>query len=157
LVIRSMDVKRDAQSPNPSLLTLLTQLPKVINKRMSEDLLGMRIKPYVVLGFIRDHEGVSQQELESAMYMDTNGVVLLLNELEAARHLVRRRDPQDRRRHIVEITDSGRRALERADKAREGLEDEILAALSAEDRNTLRRLVERVIESLVQPAAEART
>jgi len=152
-----MDVKRDAQSPNPSLLTLLTQLPKVINKRMSEDLLGMRIKPYVVLGYIRDHEGVSQQELESAMYMDANGVVLLLNELEAARHLVRRRDPQDRRRHIVEITDSGRRALERADKAREGLEDEILAALSAEDRNTLRRLVERVIESLVQPAAEART
>ena len=54
-----MDVKRDAQSPNPSLLTLLTQLPKVINKRMSEDLLGMRIKPYVVLGYIRDHEGVS--------------------------------------------------------------------------------------------------
>ena len=152
-----MDVKRDAQSPNPSLLTLLTQLPKVINKRMSEDLLGMRIKPYVVLGYIRDHEGVSQQELETAMYMDANGVVLLLNELEAARHLVRRRDPQDRRRHIVEITDSGRRALERADKAREGLEDEILAALSAEDRNTLRRLVERVIESLVQPAAEART
>jgi len=152
-----MDVKRDAQRPNPSLLTLLTQLPKVINKRMSEDLLGMRIKPYVVLGYIRDHEGVSQQELETAMYMDANGVVLLLNELEAARHLVRRRDPQDRRRHIVEITDSGRRALERADKAREGLEDEILAALSAEDRNTLRRLVERVIESLVQPAAEART
>ncbi|TME71785.1 MAG: MarR family transcriptional regulator [Chloroflexi bacterium] len=152
-----MDVKRDAQSPNPSLLTLLTQLPKVINKRMSEDLLGMRIKPYVVLGYIRDHEGVSQQELESAMYMDANGVVLLLNELEAARHLVRRRDPQDRRRHIVEITDSGRRALERADRAREGLEDEILAALSAEDRQTLRRLVERVIESLVQPAAEART
>jgi len=152
-----MDVKRDAQSPNPSLLTLLTQLPKVINKRMSEDLLGMRIKPYVVLGYIRDHEGVSQQELESAMYMDANGVVLLLNELEAARHLVRRRDPQDRRRHIVEITDSGRRALERADRAREGLEDEILAALSAEDRQTLRRLVERVIERLVQPAAEART
>jgi len=152
-----MDVKRDAQSPNPSLLTLLTQLPKVINKRMSEDLLGMRIKPYVVLGYIRDHEGVSQQELESAMYMDANGVVLLLNELEAAGHLVRRRDPQDRRRHIVEITDSGRRALERADRAREGLEDEILAALSAEDRQTLRRLVERVIESLVQPAAEART
>ena len=152
-----MDVKRDAQSPNPSLLTLLTQLPKVINKRMSEDLLGMRIKPYVVLGYIRDHEGVSQQELESAMYMDANGVVLLLNELEAARHLVRRRDPQDRRRHIVEITDSGRRALERADRAREGLEEEILAALSAEDRATLRRLVERVIESLVQPAAEART
>ena len=83
------------------------------------------------------------------MYMDANGVVLLLNELEAARHLVRRRDPQDRRRHIVEITDSGRRALERADRAREGLEDEILAALSAEDRQTLRRLVE--------PAAEART
>src|SRR5205823_2233043 len=106
-----MDVKRDAQSPNPSLLTLLTQLPKVINKRMSEDLLGMRIKPYVVLGYIRDHEGVSQQELESAMYMDANGVVLLLNELEAARHLVRRRDrkPGSAGRRSSDLTGDGLR------------------------------------------------
>jgi DNA-binding MarR family transcriptional regulator len=151
-----MDVKTDGQGPNPGLATLLMQLSKAFNKRASEELLGMRFKWYMALGYLRDHEGVSQQELESVMYMDANGVVLLLNELEAAQYLVRRRDPKDRRRHIVELTASGRRALERADAGREGIEDEVLGALSAEERKTLRRLVERILESLSQPVAETR-
>jgi len=151
-----MDVKRDGQSANLGLVALLMQLSKALNRRVSEEVLGMRLKSYMALGYVRDHENVSQQELETAMYMDANGVVLLLNELEAAQLLVRRRDPQDRRRHIVGLTPAGRRVLERADKAREGLEEEILAPLSAEERKSLRALVERVLESLAQPAAEAR-
>jgi MarR family transcriptional regulator, temperature-dependent positive regulator of motility len=151
-----MDVKKDSQSSDLGLVAQLMQLSKALNRRVSEDMLGMRLKGYMALGYIRDHENVSQQELETAMYMDANGVVLLLNELEAAQYLVRRRDPQDRRRHIVELTAAGRRVLERADKAREGLESEILASLTDDERKTLRRLVGRILDSLVQPAAEAR-
>jgi DNA-binding MarR family transcriptional regulator len=81
--------------------------------------------------------------------MDANAVVLILNELEAAQFSIRRRDPQDRRRHIVEMTPAGRRALERADKARESLEDEVLAPLSPEERTTLRSLVQRVLDGLL--------
>jgi len=116
----------------------------------------MRLKAYVALGYIRDHPGATQHMLESAMFMDANGVVILLNELEAAGYSIRRRDPQDRRRHIVEITAAGREAVERADTARESLEDEVLAGLSAEERTALRSLVQRVLDGLVQPAAEAR-
>jgi DNA-binding MarR family transcriptional regulator len=116
----------------------------------------MRVKPYMALGYIRDHPGTTQQELESALFMDANTVVLILNELEAAQFSIRRRDPQDRRRHIVELTASGRRAIERADIARESLEDEILAPLSVEERQTLRRLLERVLDGLLQPVSESR-
>jgi len=133
-------------------VSLVTQLNKAIHRRSSEELLGMRVKPYIALGFIRDHPGVSQQELEAAMFMDANAVVLLLNELESARYLVRRRDPQDRRRHIVEMTTAGRHALERADKARETLDEEVLAVLSPEERATLRKLMNRVLEGLLQPS-----
>ena len=108
----------------------------------------MRLKAYMTLGHIREHPGTTQQELETAMVMDANSVVLILNELEAREFSVRRRDPQDRRRHIVEITPAGRRALEKADKAREALEDDLLAPLSAEERLTLKRLVERVLEGV---------
>jgi MarR family transcriptional regulator, temperature-dependent positive regulator of motility len=80
----------------------------------------------------------------------------VLNELEAANYSIRRRDPLDRRRHIVELTTSGRHALERADKARETLEDEVLAPLSAEERRTLQSLVTRVLDGMLQPAAQAR-
>lgn len=149
-----MDVTKDGQGSKLGLLTLLMQLSKALNRRTSEEQLGMRLKGYGALAYLRDHEGASQSDLETAMYMDANAVVLLLNELEAARYVVRRRDPQDRRRHIVELTASGRTALERADKVREGLEGEVLAALSAEERKLLRQLVEKVLDSLAAaPAA----
>src|ERR1043166_1550205 len=133
-------------------ISLLTQIHKAVNRRTGEELLGMRFKPYMTLGFIRDHPGVTQQEIETALFMDANSVVLILNELEAAQFSIRRRDPADRRRHIVEVTAAGRRALERADKARESLEDEVLADLSGEERKTLRRLLERVLQNLFSEA-----
>lgn len=140
----------------PGLISLMTQLSKALHRRSTEELLGMRLKAYMALGYVRDHTGATQQELESGLVMDANSVVILLNELEAAGYSIRRRDPQDRRRHIVEITPAGRQAAERADLARESLEDEVLADLSEEERATLRKLIERVLDSLLQPAAEAR-
>src|SRR5256885_16813336 len=138
-----MDVKKDEPKSDPGFVSLLTQLYKALNRRTSDDLLGMRFKPYLTLGYIRDHPGTTQQELESSLFMDANSVVLILNELEAAQFSIRRRDPDDRRRPIVEIPASGRRALERADRARETLEDEVLKALSADERRILRGLLER--------------
>lgn len=135
----------------PGLLAQLTQLQKALHRRSTEELLGMKVKPYMALGYIRDHPGATQQELESAMFMDANTVVLMLNELEAAQFSIRRRDPQDRRRHIVEITDAGRGAMEKADRARESLEGEVLAPLSSEERATLQKLIRRVLEALLQP------
>ena len=143
-----MQVKKDERRTQPGLVSLLMQLSKALNRRSSEELLGMRLKAYMTLGYIRDHPGVSQQELETALLMDANAVVIILNELEAARHSVRRRDPDDRRRHIVELTANGRHALERADTARESLEDEVLAGLSAEERAALRGLIQRVLDGL---------
>jgi DNA-binding MarR family transcriptional regulator len=147
-----MDVKKADGRGDGGFISLLTQVHKALNRRTGEDLLGMRFKPYMTLGWIRDHPGATQQELESALFMDANSVVLILNELEAAQFSVRRRDPNDRRRHIVEITAAGRRALERADKARESLEDEVLEHLSPDERRILRGLLERIVETLYSEA-----
>ena len=138
--------------PEGGFVSLLTQIHKAFNRRTGEEVLGMRFKPYMVLGYVRDPPGLSQQELETALFLDANTVVLILNELEAGQLSVRRRDPNDRRRHIVDITAAGRKALERADKARESLEDEILKGLSADDKKTLRRLLERVLDGLYSEA-----
>ena len=147
-----MNVKNGERRRDGGFVSLLTQIHKALNRRTDEQLLGMRFKPYMTLGYIRDHPGTTQQEVESAMFMDANSVVLILNELEAAQYSIRRRDPNDRRRHIVEVTPAGRRALERADKARETLEDEVLQPLSADERRTLRSLLERVLEGLFSEA-----
>src|SRR5438270_6749890 len=147
-----MDVNEGENRSNRGLVSLVTQLSKALHRRSTDELLGMRLKPYMTLGYIREHPGTTQSELENGLFMDANTVVLILNELEAAQFSVRRRDPQDRRRHIVELTSAGRRALDRADSARENLEDDLLAALSAEERKTLLKLVQRVLDAMVQPA-----
>jgi len=136
------------------LVALVTQINKALHRRTSEELLGMRLKQFMTLGYVRDRGSVSQQELETAMLIDANAVVLLLNELEAAGWSVRRRDPNDRRRHLVEITDSGKTAVDRAEKARETLEEEILAGMSPDDRATLSKLLRRVLDGILKAAPE---
>ena len=144
----------DVKDGERGLVSLMVQLNKAIHRRSTEEMLGMRLKAYMTLGHIRDHPGTTQQELETALVMDANSVVLILNELEARQFSVRRRDPQDRRRHLVEITPAGRRALEKADRAREALEDELLAPLSADERKNLHSLIERVLAAVL---AESRS
>ena len=80
------------------------------------------------------------------MHLDPNNCVLLLNELEDAGFATRMRDPADRRRHLLELTDEGRRALEQAERAQDAIEDEVLGALSADERATLRSLLARALD-----------
>ena len=144
-----------ASGSDIGLIALLIQINKALHRRTSEELLGMRLKSFLLLGYVRDRGAVSQQELETGLLMDANSVVLLLNETEAAGFSVRRRDPADRRRHMVELTAAGRAAVERAEKAREGIEDEVLADLSPEERATLRKLLRAVLEGLLRVPAES--
>jgi hypothetical protein len=69
-----------------------------------------------------------------------------LNDLEDAGHVLRRRDPSDRRRHIVEMTPKGARALAHAERKLETVEDEVLGNLNASERTTLRDLLAKALE-----------
>lgn len=126
-------------------MALLTRLGKQVYRRSTEDLLGMHMRHLMALSYVRDHDGGPQQELAEALCMDANNVVLLLNELEDLAFVARRRDPADRRRHVVELTPAGRKALEDAEHAQEAIEDEVLQALDADERATLWRLLGRAL------------
>jgi MarR family transcriptional regulator, temperature-dependent positive regulator of motility len=134
----------------PGLIELLSQLNKSILKRSSEQVLGMRLRQFQALAKVRDHPGISQQELAEGMLLDANAVVLLLNELEDLGYSMRRRDPEDRRRHILELTDAGRQAITRAEKGRESIEGEVLGGLSAEEKQTLRKLLTRALDGVAR-------
>jgi DNA-binding MarR family transcriptional regulator len=126
-------------------MALLTRLAKQVYRRSTEELLGMHMRHLMALSYVRDHDGGPQQELAEALCMDANNVVLLLNELEDQALVARRRDTADRRRHVVQLTPKGRDALEGAEHAQEEIEDEVLAALDAEERATLWRLLGRAL------------
>jgi DNA-binding MarR family transcriptional regulator len=144
----------EMESSGSGLISLLTRVSKALHKRTPESVLGMKWRQSQALGYLLKHNSITQQELGDAMLMDDNTVVLLLNELEAAGFSVRRRDPGDRRRHIVDVTAAGRHAIERAEKAQEGIEDELLGELSQEERATLHKLLSRVLDSLLRVPTE---
>jgi DNA-binding MarR family transcriptional regulator len=134
---------------NPATATgsvgLLTQLSRVIYRRATEDVIGMRLKQLIALDHLRE-ETCLQQGLGQMLMLDPNNCVLLLNDLDQAGWVERRRDPADRRRHLVEITPAGRRALEEAERKLESLEDEVLGNLSAGERVRLHDLLAKALD-----------
>ncbi|RSN55376.1 MarR family transcriptional regulator [Amycolatopsis sp. WAC 04182] len=103
--------------------------------------LGLRTRHLVALTVLRDLRGCSQQDLAKTLEMDSTNVVGLLNDLESANLIERRRSPEDRRRHIVELTDVGAKQLAKAEFALAAVEDEVLGALDKDQRETLYTLL----------------
>jgi DNA-binding MarR family transcriptional regulator len=135
----------------PGSAVLLSRLAKQIYRRSDERALGMHLRHLMALSYVLDHDNCPQQDLADAFCMDANNVVLLLNELEQAGYATRVRDPHDRRRHLVQITPAGHKALTRAESAQAAVEDEVLAALDINERQTLCELLTRALHSL-EPA-----
>jgi DNA-binding MarR family transcriptional regulator len=136
-------------------ILLLTQLSRLINRRSTPELLGQTLKELGVLSYLRDYHEVSQQALTEGLCIDTNYCVMLLNDLESSGLVERRRDPADRRRHIVSMTEQGRKALHQAEAAQQTLEDEILGALDAEERSKLAHFLRKAFEGQNTNAANS--
>jgi DNA-binding MarR family transcriptional regulator len=143
----------EGRVPVPGSMVLVTRLAKQIYRRSSEELLGMHLRHLMTLSYLRDHDRSPQQELADVLCMDANNVVLLLNELEDLGYVARLRDPGDRRRHLVELTAGGRRALASAERAQETIEDDVLQALDPQERATLWRLLTRALYAAEPPSA----
>ena len=89
----------------------------------------------------------SQQALIESIGVDPSKLVGLLNDLEADGLIVRRRDPEDRRRHIVEVSKEGRARIAAAERAAKAVEDRLFAGLESEQRAELLGLLAQVADS----------
>ena len=126
-------------------LTLLSLLSKAVYRRATEDLIGISQRHYLALHYMSTEQGIPQQQLSEILWIDANNTVLLLNELEGEGLVRRERDPCDRRRHLVFLTEMGAERVATARRRRETLEDEVLAALDAGERAELHRLLAKAL------------
>src|SRR5262245_41195793 len=72
---------------------------------------GLRPRHLLTMTVLRDRGESSQADLAGTLQLDRTNLVGLLNELETEGLVERRRSPEDRRRHIVALTDEGRERL----------------------------------------------
>jgi DNA-binding MarR family transcriptional regulator len=135
-------------------MNLLTRLSRDVYRRATEDVIGIRLKQFVALDYLREQGGTTQQQLGDTLHLDRNNCVILLNDLEEDGYIARRRDPTDRRRHLVEMTPQGAQALMAAEEKLETLEDQVIGKLSADERAALAELLRRALGCSAPGAAD---
>jgi DNA-binding MarR family transcriptional regulator len=135
----------DTTSTTHRSSALLDHLARLTRLRSETALapFGLRPRHLVALTVLRDHGGATQQSLASALHVDRTNLVGLLNDLETRGLVARRRAADDRRRHIVEMTEDGATLLAEAERALSGAEDDVLGALDGEQREALYRLLQQ--------------
>jgi MarR family transcriptional regulator, lower aerobic nicotinate degradation pathway regulator len=112
---------------------------------------GTRGYHYRLLAALQEFGPASQASLSRRSGIDRSDVVAALNEL-AGRGLVERTpDPADHRRNIVTITAAGAVCLDQLENLVAGVQDELLAPLSPEERDQLIRLLSRVLAHHASP------
>jgi DNA-binding MarR family transcriptional regulator len=133
-------------------MNLLTRLSRDVYRQATEDVIGIRLKQFIALDYLREQGGTTQQQLGETLHLDKNNCVILLNDLEEDGYVTRRRDPTDRRRHLVQMTPSGEKALKRAEEKLETLEEDVVGNLTAEERATLGELLAKALGCIRVPA-----
>ncbi len=106
--------------------------------------MGLKLSHAHVLGLLAERRRLSQQALLEELKVDPSVLVTVLNGLETNGLVTRRRDPADRRRHVVEISDRGTALVVRADRAVGAAEAELFAGIEERELTELRRLLHRI-------------
>src|SRR5437764_4441380 len=127
---------------------LMIKLGRITTHRFSAALEPFGIRPRHVAALIelRDRGELTQQSLCGQLHLDPTNLVAILNELEQRGYATRRRDPADRRRHLVEVSRKGLAVIEKVSEAMDGVEADLLGGLEPADR----RRVEGLLISLWQ-------
>lgn len=129
----------------PGAIVLITRLSRRVYREATDDLLGMSLKQFALLNHLDEVVGVQQQQLGDHLCLAANNLVLLLNEVERAGWAERRRDPGDRRRHVVYRTPAGSDAVAYAERGIDSVEDRVLDGLDPNERAALRSLLARAL------------
>jgi DNA-binding MarR family transcriptional regulator len=142
---------RDSARPGiaqqwPTLLMI--KLGRITLHRFTQALESYGLRPRHVAALIelRDHGQLTQQSLCGQLHLDPTNLVAILNDLERKGYATRRRDPEDRRRHLVEISKKGLAVIGRVSQVMDEVEADLLDGLEPAERTELAGLLTAVWE-----------
>ena len=125
---------------------LLKRLGWAVKDRVADAFEAAGFSPYhyAILAVLEEGDRATQATIADALASDRSYLVGLLDELEERALVERRRDPADRRRHLVRLTPAGKKVLARLRAVHQRVDDEFFAPLSADERATLHTLLHRL-------------
>lgn len=125
---------------------LLKRLGWKIKERTLEAFEAVGESPYhySVLAVLEESARETQATIADSLGYDRSWLVGLLDELEEAGLIERKRDPADRRRHLVSLKPAGKKKLAKLRAISRRVEDEFLAGLDPEQRKQLHALLQQI-------------
>jgi DNA-binding MarR family transcriptional regulator len=140
--------KQIEQSAPPGIakqwpMLLMIKLGRITMHRFTQALEPYGVRPRHVAALIelRDRGQLTQQSLCGQLHLDPTNLVTILNELEERGYATRRRDPEDRRRHLVEVSKKGIALIEKVSEVMDGVEDDLLDGFEPAEREQLEALL----------------
>ena len=147
----AIDVKTQKVIAHPRLPAELVDSTSFLLKRLGFAAKGRAFEAFeeaghnpfhfAVLATLDEGSRETQGAIADALGYDRSQLVGILDELEDQGLVERRRDKADRRRHVVELTADGKRALSKLRTLSKRLDDEFFAPLSGAERDTLHLLL----------------
>lgn len=125
--------------PTRLLSLAATESDRRVNEKLA--LAGARRWHYAVLATLAEFGPESQAELSSRTGIYRSDVVAVINELADRGFVERAPDSADRRRNLITLTEPGQQHLYTLDQLLAEVENEVLAPLTAAQRNQLARLL----------------
>ena len=107
---------------------------------------GLHPYHHAVMLVLGEGSPETQGSIADALGYDRGQLVGLLDELEERGFVERKRDPNDRRRHLVRLTSDGKKTLRTLRTLAGRLDDDFLAPLSNDEREALHALLLRLAE-----------
>jgi len=92
-------------------------------------------------------DGPSQRDVAATVGLDPSDLVAILDRMERNGWVTRERDPADRRRSLVRVTDDGRAALDRYNAVARRAGERIMSDLDDEERATFTGLALRMLRA----------
>lgn len=143
---RGEEAKRFRGSRASSTSYLLSMLGLGTSRRFAAAIepLGLAPREYAILGALTAHDGASQTQLGERLGIDPSSMVVVIDRLEEAGLVERRRDPNDRRRHAIHLTERSAEVYAKARELALNLDRENLAPLNGDEREQLHALLVRL-------------
>ena len=147
-----MDWVYDATMPGPArppVGLVLARAAKSVGRAFEDALAaaGGSTPTWLVLISLKTQPVANQRVLAEAVGIRGATLTHHLNGMEEAGLLTRRRDPNNRRVHLVELTDAGEALFHRLRKAATAFDRRLRRDLGAEEIAQLERLLERLVEN----------
>lgn len=148
--------KVNQQDAEPGALDLMHTLMHQIKRRMQQatqaasEAEGIALAPMEArtLGFYARHSGATAQDLVDHAGRDKAQVARLVKSLVERGLLATATDPQDRRRQTLQLTTAGKRFERRMATERLRIERAVMAGVSAEEAEVLRRCLAQMVAAL---------